>query len=522
MFGGGEGKEVEYIRRAYFAGPVGQFPNLNDRPFEIKSKKLIDRNHGNAILSVDRCLTKQLPFVMNNKRKTKTYNMRRINQLCVDMENLCCEPYFLYDYDFLSNYLRFYEIRELRTTQWFYEELRFLLTLLDVCAFILDNYPENFAFEFSVRLSRLIHILPKQIYNLFKQCLNHTRLFLLENPNPSIDVMKSRYIVGNVLDTAIDRQCNYLFLLLNNKILAFHFLEYFLTGRMDEHSLPSNEFNSIKCNRNYVCAYSNKSLWVFQCDLSRKCVLQREIDRLIQVDFLANHVLLICSNEKKSIEIWNCLKEELIEQYSFEYCISQCDTFRTAESVVIKTRLETGLINYLSFEISESNEKINGCFKQIGSLKESLGEKSILFNSETDVYYSKGDSSMQMHHFRRSGDECLEKLDHLPPITNPIFHHCVSSGNTALVWLTEDSMVILHTCGKYFLIPGEYHIVCKTSRQIDCHFICGLNRNSSTVTIFEWKCVDQIHSYRQLVSIQVDEKVSHCIFDKGESCFDQG
>lgn len=516
MYGGGEAKEVEYIRRAYFAGPIGQFPNLNDRPFEIKSKKLIERNQGNAILAVNRCLTQQLPFIINQKRKTKGYNMRRINQLGLDMENLCCEPYFLYDYDFLINYLRFYKIKDLRTTQWFYEELRFLLTLFDICSFILDNHPENFAFEFSFRLSRLISILPKQTYQLFHQCLKHTRLFLFEHRNPS---MKSRCIVGRVLDTGIDRQCNYLFLLVNNKILAFHLMEYFLMGRVDEYSLPLNEFNSIKYNRNYVCAYSMRSLRVFQCDQSRKCVLQREMDRLIQVEFLANHVLLICSNEKKSIEIWNCLKEELIDQYVFEQGIGQCEAFRMEESVVIKTRLDNGLIEYLSFEMTDLE---NGCFKLIGNLRRPLAEESVLFNSEMDVHYSIGGTSVQIHHFRRSGEECLDKLDHLPSISNPLFHHCISSGNkpntdTALIWLAVDSMVILHSCGTHFLIPGEYHMICKTSRQMDCHFICGFNRNSSMVTIFEWKCNERIHSYRQLAAIQVDGNVSHCVFDKGKT-----
>ena len=521
IYGGGEDKEVEYIRRAYFAGPIGRFPNLNDRPFEIKSQKLIDRNHGNAFLSVNRCLTAQLPYIIKGKKKEKSYNMRRINQLCIDMENLYCEPYFLYDYDFISSYLHFYKIRELRTSQWFHEELRFLLTQLDVCSYILDDYPENFAFEMSSCLSRFVHQLPKLTYDLLQQCLQHGKLCLLENQTRPIDTIKSKYIVGSVVDIAIDSECNYLFLLLENKILAFYFLEYFLAGRVVEYSLPSDGFISMKCNRNYVCAYSMKSLRVFQCDQTRKCVLERDVDQLIQVDFLANHVLLLCANEKKSIESWNCRTQELLDQYVCDHSsICQCEVFRSAESVIIKVILQSNVTHYLSFKMSETDEKITGCFKPINSLTKSLGTASILLNSETDVYYSKGESSVQMCHFHRSMDECFERIDHLPVIQGALSSCSRSNAETVLTWLTADSIVILHSCGNYFFIPGQYHVlVCKTSRQIDDNSICCLNHDTSQVRIFQWKCEENLHSYRQLVSIQVDGNISHCVYHKGKCTF---
>ncbi|CAF1181265.1 unnamed protein product [Rotaria sordida] len=55
---------LEFIRRAYFAENIGNFPNLNDQPFEIKAKKLIKKNNGISLLVVNRCLTKQLPAII--------------------------------------------------------------------------------------------------------------------------------------------------------------------------------------------------------------------------------------------------------------------------------------------------------------------------------------------------------------------------------------------------------------------------------------------------------------------------
>ncbi|CAF0944155.1 unnamed protein product [Didymodactylos carnosus] len=88
---GEESKSVDLIRCAYFADNTAGYPNLLEQPFEIRSRKLIERNNGISTLLVDRRLTQQSPYIFRNKQQHCTYNMRRINQLCavirVTLEN---------------------------------------------------------------------------------------------------------------------------------------------------------------------------------------------------------------------------------------------------------------------------------------------------------------------------------------------------------------------------------------------------------------------------------------------------
>ncbi len=98
-------KPIENIRRAYFAGPVGNLPNLYNQDFVISSEKLIEKMGGITSLVVDRCLTEQRPYVLNRSRHESIFNMRRINQLCLNLAVYRPEPYFLYDYDFMWSFL---------------------------------------------------------------------------------------------------------------------------------------------------------------------------------------------------------------------------------------------------------------------------------------------------------------------------------------------------------------------------------------------------------------------------------
>ncbi|CAF2935590.1 unnamed protein product [Rotaria sp. Silwood2] len=458
-FGGNEAKEVELIRRAYYAGTIGHFQNLHDQPFEIKSLKLIEKNHGNTSLCVDRRLAKQSPYMTNVKGKGPIYNMRRINQLCMNLDNICCEPWFLYDYDFISSYLHCYKINELRASEWFYPELRFLLTQYEACSFVLDTYPKNFAFELSSRLLPLIEILPELIYKLFQQCLNHCNLLMLEDEARSFQACMSRYTVGIVYAIGLDLDSSNLFVLLSEKLLSFHLSEYYLAGKVNEYQLPPNIFTSIKYSNFYVCLYSSQSLLVLKCAQTQQCMLQLTIDELLYIDFIHIGTLLTCSGSSKSIDIWNCSKKVMMGQHAYNESILQCCTLKIDDGVLIKVILKTGLIQYLRININEHDENNRICFIPIATLQEKPRNESILFNHETDVFYSEGQSCIYLYHFERFANDCFEKLENLPPLNRIVYrHHCISEEttyNAALIWLTEESLVIFHSCGDHFIISDD-------------------------------------------------------------------
>ncbi len=103
------------------------------------------------------------------KEKGCVYNMRRINQLCMNICRCKYEASFLYDYDFISNYLHCYKMKNHSVVSHFdYPQIRFIFILYWTCAFILNKHPDNFVFELSCRLTHFIDVVPELIYNLLQ------------------------------------------------------------------------------------------------------------------------------------------------------------------------------------------------------------------------------------------------------------------------------------------------------------------------------------------------------------------
>jgi len=344
---------------------------------------------------------------------------------------------------------------------------------------------------------------------------------MIDNERRSYDSSMIKYEVGTVYTIALDQDSGNLLVLLANKLVSFHLEEFYLTGKINEYNLPLDQYTSMKYSQYYVCLYSTQSLLVLQYGKSTKIMVQLHVEDLINVEFIDAGILLVCSKGSTSIEVWNCLTNTSIKQHSFPERILQCSTIKTKDRVVIKVTLDTGLIHYLLTEVTKSNDQSVVCFATLATLEETLAIESILFNSETDVYYSENQSHIQLYHFNRSGKDCFEELHNLPPLNRVVSRHDFFDNtkfDTALIWLTDESAVILHSCGNHFVISGKYHEVCRVSGTFVGGYVCLLNRNTSKIHIFEWKCENGKHMFRLLACTQLDQKVSRCVCNIGEYC----
>ncbi|CAF3802489.1 unnamed protein product [Rotaria sordida] len=504
-------KPIETIRRAYFAGPIGNLPNLYDQPFIIESKKLIEKmNNSVTSLVVDRCLTKQQPYVLNRNEQECIFNIRRINQLCLNLDAYRPEPYFLYDYDFMWSFLHCYKMSDRFVADSSSPEIRFLLTQYMSCSTILDKYPDNFAFEIVSCLASFIEILPEFIYNLLQQCLSNCMLRMLESNTQTFTTTINKYQIGVV--NAIFGAYSTLYVFRPERFLIFRFYAQDWTGKIFEYKLPSNEFTSIKFGLNDICFYSLQSILVFQ-KFDDHFGLHLNYNHIIHVDFIYKDKLFVCSRDNRSIDLWHCLDKTLIEQYIFDAPILECSTIEHHMGATIRVTLETGLTHYLI--ATDVQGKIR--FQLVATLNKKPDKQNIFLNLKTDVYYSKGQSHIYLYYFERAENDRLEKIDNLPLLNRVIYSQSFFSDRhqSALIWLTIDSVVIFHSCGNYFIISGEYHDV-YTRYQLKRNFICCLNRNESRIDIYEWKLYERFHTYRLLVRLQLDEKISHWTCQIGE------
>ncbi|CAF4754750.1 unnamed protein product [Rotaria sp. Silwood1] len=496
-------KPIETIRRAYFAGPIGNFPNLYNQPFVIESKKLIEKMNGTTALDVDRCLTKQQSYVLNRNEQECIFNMRRINQLCLNLDIYRPEPYFLYDYDFMWSFLHCYKMSDRFLVDSPFPETRFLLTQYTNCSVILDKYPDNFAFEIISRLASFIDILPKFIYNLFQQCLSNCMLRMLESDTRTITTTMSKYQIGVV--HAICGAYSTFYVFRPESFIIFRFYAQDWTGKKFEYKLPSNKFTSVKFGSTDVCFYSSQSILVFQ-KFDHHFGLHLNYNHIIHVDFIHKEGLFVCSRDNQSIDIWHCSDKTLIEQYFFDAPIIECATIERHMSAAIRVTLETGLTHYLI--ITNVQGKIR--FQLVATLNKKLDKQNIFLNFETDVYYCEGQSHIYLYYFERVENDRVKKIDNLPILSRVIYSYSFFTDRhqSALIWLTMDSVVIFHSCGNYFIIVGEYHDI-YTRYQAKRNFICCLNRNESKIDVYEWKLHEHAHKYRLLVRLQLDERVSH-------------
>ncbi|CAF4251319.1 unnamed protein product [Rotaria sp. Silwood2] len=396
-------KPIETIRRAYFAGPVGNFPNLYNQPFVIESKKLIEKMNGITSLVVDRRLTKQRPYVLNKNEQECIFNIRRINQLCLNLDIYRPEPYFLYDYNFMWGFLHCYKMSDRFVADSSFPEIRFLLTQYMSCSSILDKYPDNFAFEIVSRLTSSIEILPKFIYNLFQQCLNNCVLRMLESDTRTFTTTMNKYQIGVV--NAICGAYNTLYVFLSQRFLIFRFYAQDWTGKMFDYKLPSNEFTSVKFGSTDICFYSSKLILIFQ-KFDHHFGLHLNYNHIIHVDFIHKEGLFVCSRDNQSIDIWHCLDKKLIEQYVFEAPILECSTIERHMGAVIRVTLETGLTHYLI----ATNVQGKFHFQLVATLNKKPDKQNIFLNFETDVYYSEGQSHIYLYYFERAENDRLEKI----------------------------------------------------------------------------------------------------------------
>ena len=454
--------------------------------------------------------------------------MRRINQLCLHLNGnpgnqYYCEPYFLYDYDFMCSFLHCYKMSDRIMAESPYSQFRFLLTQYKACSTILDKYPANFAFEISSRLTPIVDVLPALTYNLLRQCSSHCFLRMLNtNQTGCFDSSVTKYMVGTV--QAIIQGYRSIIVLLPGKLLGFRWFQSDWAGKIHELELPSNEFVLLHNNPSHVCLYSKSSLLIFKT-FSFELVLQLNVENLIHVNFLGieEQGCILCSKGDKSVAAWDCREGTLIEQYWFNEPVLKCSTIKIGSFLIIKVTLETYETHYLYLTHGPyyPNPEDIVRFKLLGILKEQPETESIFLNSDTDVYYSEGQSHIYLYHLDRPDNDRLEKIVNLPALNRVVYrqHFSTEYKHDVLIWLTIDSIVIFHSCGNFFTIPGEYHHACMEYIEFNYQhrpFICCLNRNLSRIDIFEWKFNEDVHRYRLIAHIQSHEKISHFTCELGE------
>jgi hypothetical protein len=475
-------------------------------------------------MKVDRHLTKQLPYVTNVKGKGRIYNMRRINQLIkYTWWQTNWDLGFLFDYDFMSSYLHCYKVSyELFRCNTRNSEMRFLLTHFNACSPILDNHPDNFAFELSRQLAPIVDVLPKRTYNLLQQCLNNCALHTLDNKTPYV----MKYMIGTVY--AIRVTFYSVLVLVKGKLLIFECASNkWLTAKHAEYELPSADFTAMECSSLFVCLYSTRSIQVFEWDMHHLApVLQLNVEEPVHIAIVEGKYMIICSKKKQLIEVWNCSTRTLIESFNFNGPLLQCSTVIFSYQImrniaVTEVILETGEIYYLKLTVTTDTFSDKDRFQLCPTPNVKPGKRSAIWKVDTAVYYDEGQSHVHFNEFLPgSVTKDFVKIDNLPLLTRAVCVNLSKIFGSVLIWFTHDSAVILHSCGKYFSIPGVYHEVCieSTSINIVKDTVCFFNRNESKFSLFHLKCGEGVHQYRHLGDLQLDQKICHCAWRSGEFC----
>ncbi len=332
-------------------------------------------------------------------------------------------------------------------------------------------------------------------------------LRLLKSDAQAYTNTMNKYHIGVV--NAIDMGYRTLYVFIPEKLRIFRYHAQDWTGKIFEYKLPSNEFTSVTFGSTNICFYSTKSILVFQ-KFEHRFGLNLNFDHVIHVDFIHEQGLFVCSRDNRSIDIWHCLEKTLCDQYLFDAPILECSTIARYMGAAIRVTLETGFTHYLITANIEGEIR----FQLVATLKEKSEKYHIFLNFETDVYYTENQSYIYLYHFEH---DRFEKIDHLPLLNRVTYRRSFYIGRhqSVLIWLTIDSVVIFHSCGNHFIIHGEYHDVC-TRCESNRNFICCLNRNESRIDIYEWKMNERVHTYRQLVHLELDEKVLHWTCQIGE------
>ncbi|CAF3842914.1 unnamed protein product [Rotaria sordida] len=459
--------KLEFIRRAYFAENIGNFPNLNDQPFEIKSKKLIKKNNGISLFVVNRCLTKQLPF------------------------------------------LHCYKMSDRLLADSVYPELRFLLIEYMACSSILDKYPDNFAFEISSRLSLLVDVLPEFTYNLLERCLNNCSVRMLKNETQLFDPSLIKYMVGTVHSLA--QVYRYSIVLLTEKLVTIRSDSTDWYSKISEYVLPSNEYTSMKVFSKYLCLFSKRSLLVFR-KYGEQIVMQLNIDHLLGIEFIGfdEQVLLICSKDNQSIDVWRCFDWTLYKQYWFDEPIEQCSFFSECQSAIIKVTFRTGIIQYLwvGFWRENLNVPITIKFEFLATLEEKLGDQSIFLNKETDIYYCEGQSYLRFYYFQRPKRIQLKRIQNLPPLNRIVYRY--EDWGIIVNCALENGQLRKYNATIMTYLPVKFATLQENSslrEQIDYFEI----QNNFIVTFDQAKCDVKLFTYSNRLSFVMHLRVSNAI-----------
>jgi len=335
---------------------------------------------------------------------------------------------------------------------------------------------------------------------------------MLESDTRTFNPMMNKYEIGVV--NGIDVGYRTLYVFLSEKLLTFRYYEKDWIGKILEYNFPSNKFTSFKRSRSYNCFYSKKSILIIRND-DHQFKLDFNFDNIIHFDFLhQDEELFICLKDNQSINIYDCLDKTLNEQYLFDSPILQCSTIQRHMELLIKVTLENGLIHYLI--TTNLQGKVH--FELIATLENKSEKENIFLNFETDVYYSEGQSCIYLYHVERSENDRLEKIENFPLLNSIIYRQSfyTNRDENILIWLTNDSIVIFHSCKNFFIIPGQYDDICTKYYQSNRNFISCLNRYQSTIDIYEWKLQEIVHTYRLLVHLSLNQKISHWTFEIGE------
>jgi len=136
------------------------------------------------------------------------------------------------------------------------------------------------------------------------------------------------------------------------------------------------------------------------------------------------------------------MNKTLIEQYLFDTPIIECSTIECYMDLTIRITLKNGLIHYLITTNIQGEIR----FQLVSTLNQKLSKQNLFLNFESDVYYCENQSHISLYHFERGENDRLERIENFPLLNSVIYRESFFPDRyqSALIWLTTDSVVIFH------------------------------------------------------------------------------
>lgn len=500
---------------------------MNDQLFPLASTKLAKKygfalnNDNQCLIKVDRHLTPQQPYLKYIRGQGRVYNRRRVNQLIKNILWTTTWDFgFLFDYQFISSYFHLYKMKHRLLECYVHSpELRFVLLQLNAASVILDHHPDNVAFEILQRLLPIVDLLPMRTYKLLQQCQKRCAIYPL-NGN-ILSTMK--YTLDTILDMQVSSHI--VWILMKKKLLAFYSPDNtWLTTKHMDYDLNSSDYTRFSCSFIFVCVYSNRSIQISKWNMHRlEPVLEMNVNEPIHVTFVEGKFLILCSRQDQLIEVWNCLSQTRIETFHFHAPLRHCTTVTFSRRImrnvaVTKIELDSNDIYYLKLVEPLDPDSDQNRFKLFSGPKDKPGKRCVLWKSDVSIFYDDRQTCIHLNEFSsESVRETFKRIEDLLPLTEA---ECVTFSKlfgTAVIWFSKDCAVILHTCGKYFTIPGVYNEVYMESygQSGITDAICFYNRIESKFSFFQLKCSENEHQYRSLGHLQFDQTVQYCGWRSG-------